>query len=130
MQFVDYLPAGCINKRWTITKMLGDNADVIRQLLDGKEATVDLALVFDNEYLATVRVLPNLIVTDNLENGNRIELNPASAFFLDVNRNMTDEYVNIRVVIDMEETNRSENSWFAVMWPSIFEVLDDIPHVS
>ena len=121
MQFVDSLPVGLENVQWQIVAPIGGMKDRLEAVERGEELYIDLMIKRDErqrEYQAFIRVIPDLITgiqPDDLRD--RVyHLNDARAFFLDIDGQMTETLVKLRVVLSTEATPPDLSAGFVVMW--------------
>lgn len=121
MQFVDSLPVGLENVQWQIVAPIGGMKDRLEAVERGEELYIDLMIKRDErqrEYQAFIRVIPDLITgiqPDDLRD--RVyHLNDARAFFLDIDGQMTENLVKLRVVLSTEITPPDLSAGYVVMW--------------
>ena len=122
VSFVDSLPVGLENVRWQVVAPSGGMEGVVEAIRRGNELYFDVAITReerDTQYQALIRVLPNLVAGIEPDNSRErvFHLNKASAFFLDLDGNVTENLVSLRIVITTEVTQPDLSAGYVVMWP-------------
>lgn len=118
MQFVDSLPMGLDDVWWQIAAPSGGIKASLEAVADGRELYLDLSIVRDDEYQALIRVLPDTILGVERDGSREsvYSIVKANAFFLDLDREMTENLIHLRVVINTQVTEPDLSAGYVVMW--------------
>jgi hypothetical protein len=119
MQFVDSLLVGLEDVPWQIAAPVGGIEARLDAIIENRELYLDLSIVRDNKYMALIRILPDTILGMNRDGSRHgvFHIERATAFFLDLDREMTEHLVELRVVIHTGETPPDLSVGYVVMWP-------------
>lgn len=118
MQFVDSLPMGLDDAWWQIVAPSGGVKASLEAVAEGRELYLDLSISRDDTYQALIRVLPDTILGVERDDFRQsvYHIVRATAFFLDLDREMTENLIRLRVVINTEVTEPDLSAGYVVMW--------------